>query len=229
MAEEARHTAMVIVAHPDDPEFGAGGTIAQWLAEGHEVRYALCTSGDKGSWDPSLTPGQMAQVREREQVAAAAELGVAECIFLRHVDGELEPTLAFRREIALLLRQYRPESVITHDPWLHYQIHPDHRAVGTAVMDAIAAARDIWYFPEQLVNGLQPHRVKNLYFTRAQEPNFWVDISGTFERKLAALRRHESQTSRVADLEARLRRVAEAAGRDAGLPLAESFHRLELT
>ena len=229
MSQEPRPSVMVIAAHPDDPEFGAGGAIAKWLAEGREVRYVLCTSGDKGSWDPAVTPAEMAQLREREQIAAAEEMGVAECIFLRHVDGELEPTVAFRREIALLLRQYRPDSVVTHDPWLHYQIHPDHRAVGTTVMDAIAAARDIWYFPEQLINGVKPHRVKELYFMRAQEPNFWVDISTTFKRKLAALRQHDSQTRRIGDLEARMRRVAEAAGRSAGVPLAEAFHRLELT
>ncbi|MCL4467131.1 MAG: PIG-L family deacetylase [Chloroflexi bacterium] len=228
MTEQAQSSVLVIVAHPDDPEFGAGGTIAKWLAEGREVRYVLCTSGDKGSWDPQITPGAMAELREAEQLAAARELGVAECLFLRHVDGELEANLAFRREISLLLRQYRPESVITHDPWLHYQIHPDHRAVGTAVMGAIAATRDFWYFPEQLQNGLRPHRVKDLYFMRAQEPNFWVDISSSLERKLAALRRHASQTDRIPDLAARMRRLAEAAGKPAGLPLAESFHRVEL-
>jgi LmbE family N-acetylglucosaminyl deacetylase len=228
MVEETRPTVLVIVAHPDDPEFGAGGTIAKWVAEGREVRYALCTSGDKGSWDPTLSPGQMAEVREREQIAAAEEMGVKECIFLRHVDGEVESTLAFRRELALLLRQYQPRVVITHDPWLHYQIHPDHRAVGLAVTDAIAAARDIWYFPEQLVNGLRPHRVKEVYYTRAQEPNAWVDISATFERKMAALRRHESQTSRSANLEARLRKMAEETGKGANLPLAEAFHLMEL-
>jgi LmbE family N-acetylglucosaminyl deacetylase len=219
---------MVIGAHPDDPEFGCGGTVAKWVAEGHEVRYVLCTSGDKGSWDPRLGPSEMASIREHEQTEAARELGVRECIFLRHVDGELEPTLAFRREIAMLLRQYRPYVVVTHDPYLHYQIHPDHRAVGTVVMDAIAAARDVWYYPEQLVDGVGAHRVKELYLFRAQEPNFWVDITETFERKMAALRKHASQVERSPDLRERLHRMAEALGREGGVPLAEAFRRIEL-
>ncbi|MHB1131227.1 MAG: PIG-L deacetylase family protein [Chloroflexota bacterium] len=229
MTEQNPPSVMVIAAHPDDPEFGAGGTIARWVAEGCEVRYVLCTSGDKGSWDPNLTPGQMVTVREAEQRAAAAELGVAECHFLHHVDGEMEPTLAFRRELAGLLRQYRPLRVVTHDPWLHYQIHPDHRAVGTAAMDAIAGARDIWYFPEQLAYGRQPQRVKELYFFRAQDPNHWVDIAETFARKLDALRCHASQVGRIPDLEARMRKMAQAAGQARGLELAEAFYRLELT
>jgi len=229
MAEQPRRQVMVILAHPDDPEFGCGGSIAKWTAEGYEVRYALCTSGDKGSWDPAVSPGAMAALREQEQAEAARELGVVECLFLRHVDGELEPTLALRREIALLLRQFKPEIVVSHDPYLHYQIHPDHRAVGTVVMDAIAGARDIWYFPEQLGNGVGAHRVKELYLTRPQEPNYWVDISSTFERKIAALRKHESQVNRIGDLRERMHRLAEAAGRAAGVPLAEAFHRLELT
>ena len=228
MTEQSAPSVMVFAAHPDDPEFGAGGTIARWVAEGSEVRYVLCTSGDKGSWDPNLMPGQMVTVREGEQRAAAAELGVAECIFLHHVDGELEPSLAFRRELAHLLRQYRPLRVVTHDPWLHYQIHPDHRAVGTAVMDAVAGARDIWYFPEQLAHGVTPQRVKELYFFRAQDPNYWVDISETFERKLAALRCHASQVNRIPDLQARMRRVAAEAGQAKGLALAEAFYRLDL-
>ncbi len=219
---------MVIGAHPDDPEFGCGGTVARWLAEGREVRYVLCTSGDKGSWDPALGPAEMAALREREQLAAARELGVAECIFLRHVDGELEPTLAFRRELALLLRQYRPYVVVTHDPYLHYQIHPDHRAVGTAVMDAIAAARDVWYYPEQLVDGVSPHRVKELYLFRPQEPNWWVDITETFDRKITALHKHASQVERSPDLRERLHRLAQETGRAGGMPLAEAFRRIEL-
>lgn len=219
---------MVIAAHPDDPEFGCGGSVAKWISEGYEVRYVLCTSGDKGSWDLSLSPGEMATIREREQVEAARSLGVSECIFLRHPDGELEPTLAFRREVSLLLREYKPRVVVTHDPWLHYQIHPDHRAVGTVVVDAIAAARDIWYFPEQISNGTSTHRVKELYLFRAQEPNRWIDISDTFEQKLAALAKHESQVSRIPDLRERIQRVAETAGREGGMALAEAFRHIEL-
>ncbi|MHB1414153.1 MAG: PIG-L deacetylase family protein [Chloroflexota bacterium] len=221
-------SVMIIGAHPDDPDFGCAGTTAKWLAEGCEVRYVLCTSGDKGSWDPAVTPGEMATIREREQMDAAAELGVAECIFLRHVDGEVEATMAFRRELAMLIRQFKPDVVVTHDPWLHYQIHPDHRAVGITVTDAIAGARDVWYYPDQFVGGIGAHRVKDLYYMRAQEPNCWIDISETFDRKIAALSKHVSQVSRIPDLAERMRQRAEATGREKGLRLAEAFHRLEL-
>jgi LmbE family N-acetylglucosaminyl deacetylase len=228
MTDEMPRSVMIIAAHPDDPEFGCGGTVAKWVAEGREVLYVLCTSGDKASRDPNLGPGEMATIREREQIEAAKALGVRECIFLRHVDGELEPTLAFRKEIALLLRQFKPHTVVTHDPWLHYQIHPDHRAVGTAVLDAIAAARDIWYFPEQLSNGLGAHRVKELYLFRAQEPNHWIDVGETIEMKLVALAQHASQVERIIDLRDRIKRGAEMAGRDGGLALAEAFRHIEL-
>jgi LmbE family N-acetylglucosaminyl deacetylase len=228
MTDEMPRSVMIIAAHPDDPEFGCGGTVAKWVAEGREVLYVLCTSGDKASRDANLGPGEMATIREREQIEAAKALGVRECIFLRHVDGELEPTLAFRKEIALLLRQFKPYTVVTHDPWLHYQIHPDHRAVGTAVLDAIAAARDIWYFPEQLSNGLGAHRVKELYLFRAQEPNRWIDVGETIEMKLVALAQHASQVERIIDLRDRIKRGAEMAGRDGGLALAEAFRHIEL-
>lgn len=228
MTEEMLPSVLVFGAHPDDPEFGCGGTIARWTAAGHVVRYVICTGGDKGSWDRNMHPGDMVALREAEQRRAAETLGVSECLFLRHVDGELEPTLAFRRELALILRRFRPRIVVTHDPYLHYQIHPDHRAVGTAVMDAIAASRDVWYYPEQMVEGIGAHRVKELYLFRAQEPNFWIDISVTFARKMAALRCHESQVSRSVNLEERMRRTAEEAGREGGLPLAEAFRRIEL-
>jgi LmbE family N-acetylglucosaminyl deacetylase len=228
MSEQALRTILVFGAHPDDPEFGCGGTVARWTAEGHEVRYVVCTGGDKGSWDPNMYPGEMVAIREREQVRAAETLGVVECIFLRHVDGELEPTLAFRRELAMVLRQFRPQIVVTHDPYLHYQIHPDHRAVGTAVMDAIAASRDVWYYPEQMFEGIGAHRVKELYLFRAQEPNCWVDITETFARKMDALRCHDSQVSRSVNLEERMRRMAEEAGRAGGVELAEAFRRIEL-
>jgi LmbE family N-acetylglucosaminyl deacetylase len=228
MSDLVLRTVLVFAAHPDDPEFGCGGTVAKWTAEGHEVRYVICTGGDKGSWDPGMYPGEMVAIREREQVRAAETLGVVECIFLRHVDGELEPSLAFRRELALVLRQYRPHIVITHDPYLHYQIHPDHRAVGTAVMDAIAASRDVWYYPEQMFEGVGAHRVKELYLFRAQEPNFWVDITEAFSRKMDALRCHDSQVSRSVNLEERMRRMAEDAGREGGAGLAEAFRRIEL-
>ncbi len=219
---------MVIAAHPDDPEFSCAGTIAKWIAEGQEVVYVLCTSGNKGTKDLNLSPNELAATREREQEAAAQELGVSKCIFLRHNDGQLEVTMLFRAELCLVLRQERPDVVVTHDPWIHYQIHPDHTAAGFTAIYAVAAARDHLYFPEQLASGLQPHRVRELLLFRPQEPNFWVDISSTFDKKIAALRCHESQVTEFEGLEERLRQWAMTYGESQGIPLAEHFHRIEL-
>lgn len=219
----------MITAHPDDAEFGCAGTIAKWVGTGeYEVEYVVCTSGNKGTRNSKLTPQDLAALREREQEAAARELGVRRCLFLRHDDGELETTMAFRAELALVLRQLRPDIVFTFDPWKHYQIHPDHRAVGTAAIDAIAAARDHLYFPEQLLGGLTSHRVKELYLFTPQEPNFWVDITDAFDKKIAALLKHESQNYLFSDLRERIQARAEETGRAQGMKLAEAFHREEL-
>lgn len=220
---------MAIMAHPDDADFTCAGTVARWVAEGRHVTYVMCTRGDKGTNDPDVTPEEIAAIREREAEAAARELGVAACLFLGYADGELEVTMAFRRELAGLLRQHKPDVVLTHDPWRHYQIHPDHRAVGFSVLDAIAAARDRLYFVEQLAAGLTPHRVKEAYLWTPESPNLWVDISDTFDRKIAALKQHQSQVARIVDLEERLRRWAESTAEGHGMKLAEAFRRLELT
>ena len=123
---------MVIAAHPDDPEFGCAGTVVKWAQAGKQITYVLLTSGDKGSHDPDLRPGRLAAVRESEQRAAAAELGVEQVIFLRHPDGILENTLELRRQLTASSAQHRPHIVLTIDPWRHYQLHPDHRAAGQA-------------------------------------------------------------------------------------------------
>ncbi|RJQ39326.1 MAG: PIG-L family deacetylase, partial [Nitrospiraceae bacterium] len=133
---------MVIMAHPDDTEMGCGGTVAKWIKEGHEVRYVVCTNGDKGTKDRELSSHRLAEIREYEQLKAAEVLGVKNVIFLRHRDGELEVTQAFRSELALLIRQYKPHIIVTHDPWRPYLLHPDHRAVGFTTTDAVIAARD---------------------------------------------------------------------------------------
>lgn len=216
------------MAHPDDAEFTCAGTVAKRVAAGWEVRYVLCTSGDKGSHDLTATPAQIAAIREDEQRRAAQVLGVAECIFLRHRDGELEVTMDFRRMLSLVLRQYRPSVVFTHDPWRHYTIHPDHRAVGFSVLDAIAACRDHLYFPEQLLGGLKPHRVKEVYLFGAESPNHWEDISGTFDKKMAALAEHQSQVKIDDEARERIRRWAEGLGQPEGIPLAEAFRLMRL-
>lgn len=219
---------LAIMAHPDDCEFTSAGTIAKWVAEGNVVEYVLCTSGNKGSADPQMTSERLAAMREREQLDAARELGVSECIFLRHNDGELEATMKFREELALVIRQRKPYAVLTHDPWRMYTIHPDHRAVGFTAVDAIAAARDHLYFANQITGRLTPHRVREIYLFGPQEPNFWVDITDTFETKIVALSRHKSQVSGIESLRERIRDMAALWGHPKGLPLAESFRRIEV-
>jgi LmbE family N-acetylglucosaminyl deacetylase len=189
----------VIVAHPDDAEFGCAGTVARWAAEGRHVTYVLLTSGDKGSADPEMTPERLVETREAEQRAACEILGVRDVIFLRRKDATLVPDLDLRRDITRVIRQLRPDVVICQDPTVQfvgtsYLNHPDHRAAGQATLDAIyPAARDRMTFPELLEEGLEPHKVREVYIDGTQTANIWVDITDHFETKIASLRAHVSQ------------------------------------
>jgi LmbE family N-acetylglucosaminyl deacetylase len=227
LAQDTRPRLMVIMAHPDDAEFICAGTVAKYIEDGYRVQYVLATSGNKGSDDPHITPADLAAIREAEQEAAARVLGVEEVTFLRHNDGELEVTLAFRKELALVLRRGRPDVVFTFDPWMHYQIHPDHRAVGQTALDAIAAARDHLYYPEQLTEGLREHRVHQVYLFATEHPNYWVDITGTIEKKIAALLCHKSQIGQR-DIATLIKERARAVGAEHGYPYAEAFKHLYL-
>lgn len=197
--EPAIKRVVVIVAHPDDAEFLCAGTVAHWTSEGHEVTYVLLTSGDKGSSDPAVTPEQLIATREAEQRDACAALGVKDLVFLRHPDASLVPDLALRKELARVIRQIKPDVVICQDPtvpWVGqgYLNHPDHRAAGQATLDAIyPAARDRMTYPELLEEGLEPHKVREVYLGGAKEPDTWIDITETLPAKLEALRRHVSQ------------------------------------
>ncbi|MCX7031954.1 MAG: PIG-L family deacetylase [Spirochaetes bacterium] len=186
---------LVVAAHPDDPEYGCAATVAKWAAEGREVTYLLLTSGDKGSKDPRVLPGQLASRREREQRSAAAHLGVKEVIFQRHPDGMLENTMAMRREIAGIIRRCRPHLLVTIDPWRRYQTHPDHRAAGQAALDAAYAAKEIYLFPEQLVDGVEPWRIREAWLFWSENPDRWEDVGCCIGKRIAALRRHASQVS----------------------------------
>jgi LmbE family N-acetylglucosaminyl deacetylase len=205
---------MGIFAHPDDPEFFCGGTFAKWAAEGRLIVFALATSGDKGSRDLEITSEQLAALREAEERAAAARLGVEDVIFLRYPDGELQPTLDLRRQLTRLIRLKKPDIVVTNDPtarWYgsHYINHPDHRAIGDAVLDAVfPAARNHLYFPELFrVEGLAPHTVRQVYLCGAQEPNAKIDVTSYVEAKIEALREHKSQ---IPDMEAMATRQRDA-------------------
>ncbi len=221
---------LAIAAHPDDCEFGAAGTIARWIREGKSVVYVLCTSGEKGTSDPELTPEALAAIREEEQRAACALLGVREAVFLRLPDQGLEDCADFRRLLVRQIRRYRPRVVLTSDPYRRYLWHRDHRIVGQVVLDAVfPCARDRLSFPELLAEGLAPHKVREIYCWGSEEINCRVDITETFDLKIAALRCHQSQLrdfprgDPVAWLRERCRETA--AGESFGL--AEGFHRVE--
>jgi LmbE family N-acetylglucosaminyl deacetylase len=220
---------MVIGAHPDDPEFGCAGTMAKWSAEGKEITYVLLTSGDKGSHNPEIAPGAVAAMREKEQAAAAQELGVQEVLFLHYADGVLENTMDLRRRLTELIRQRQPQIVFTIDPWRHYQLHPDHRAAGQAALDAIYAAREWYVFPEQLVDGVQPWRVQEVYLFWTDNADYWEDITCCIDRRIAALKRHQSQVGdRGAQLEERIRQWTKSMGEKPGYEYAEAFKKITL-
>lgn len=200
MAEEfERRRVLVVVAHPDDAEFSAGGTIAHWTSQGREVRYLIVTDGSKGSADPEMTSPRLIELRREEQREAARLLGVSGVSFLNHEDGYLQPTLQLRRQITAEIRRRRPDTVITSDPtrrWYgrEYINHPDHLAVGEATLAAVfPSARDHLTFPELAAEGLEPHKVREVLLPDREEPDVYVDVSQTFELKLQALQCHRSQ------------------------------------
>jgi LmbE family N-acetylglucosaminyl deacetylase len=222
---------LTIIAHPDDAEFGAAGSIAAWTAEGKTVVYVVCTGGGKGTSDRNVSPADLERIRQQEQRAAASVLGVSEVVFLGMEDQGLEETREFRETLVRLIRRYRPEKVISSDPYRRYLWHRDHRIVGQVVMDALFPyARDHLAYPDLLEEGLEPHKVKEALFFGTDEVNHWIDISDTFEIKLEALICHATQIRelKVDNLEswlrARCRRLAE--GSD--FTLAEAFHRVKL-
>lgn len=228
--------AMVVVAHPDDPEFFCGGTVARWVREGMEVVYLICTRGDKGSDDPTMTPERLATLREAEEWAAVRVLGVRQVVFLDYRDGELEPSLKLRGDIVREVRRYRPEIVIAPDPTTRfsrgmYPNHADHRVVGDVALDAIfPAAGGRLYYPEQLAEGLEPHKVSEVYLAVTNEPNTWVDTTDVIDLKIAALRCHATQIKDPDGLEKRMRANVDArqAGSDSLPRYAEGFRRLAL-
>lgn len=225
---------LVIAAHPDDIEFGAAGTIARWVSEGAIVRYLLVTRGDKGSDDPSTDVAALADLREREQRAAAAEIGVDGVEFLDEPDGQVEPSLRLRERITHAIRTFRPEVVMTHDPtvlfvnneWVN---HPDHRAVGQVTVDAVfPTARDPLNFREHLDAGLEAWKVAELFLWSTNEANQLVDIAETMERKIAALGQHASQFRSFEEIARWVRRRSEELGERAGYGAAEGFRRVTL-
>ncbi|MFO7549534.1 MAG: PIG-L deacetylase family protein [Acidimicrobiia bacterium] len=186
--------ALTIGAHPDDAEFGAGGTLARWAGEGCEVSILVVTDGSKGTWDPHLDPVELVRKREAEQRRAAAVLGArGEIVMLGHPDGEITATMELREQLCLWIRRLRPDVVLTHDPWKRYMLHPDHRVTGISAVDGVVAARDHLFFTHQLTGGMTKHRPEAILFWAADEPDHREDITDTFEAKVEALLCHSSQ------------------------------------
>ena len=220
---------MVIFAHPDDAEVQCAGTVAFWIEAGIKVNYVVLTKGDKGTQDPAMTGEALAGIRREEQLRAAEVLGVGKVLFLENGDGELEVTMERRRTLTRILREYQPEVLVTHDPWMHYQLHPDHRACGTLALDAMISARDRLYFPEQIAQGLKPCRVRRVLLFASDQPDYWVDIGGTLDKKMKALGQHQSQINQWPKWEEWLRKRAETVGVPQGMKFAEPFKRLVLS
>jgi LmbE family N-acetylglucosaminyl deacetylase len=223
---------VVIVAHPDDAEFGCAGSTARWVAEGRDLFYCILTNGNRGSDDPAMTPERLAAIREDEQRAAARALGVRDTIFLGYPDGELEDTREARRDVVRAIRRFRPERIVAQSPFPSlnpYAGHRDHRHAGRLALDAVYPyARDRLHFPELLAEGWQPHKVREVYLMGHEEPDLFVDITGTMERKLAALRCHQSQFKDFAGVEARVRERAADVGKPHGYTYAEGFRIIHL-
>src|SRR5271169_134541 len=202
---------LAITAHPDDVDFGAAGTIAHWTEAGIEVVYCVVTDGDAGGFDEDFPRSEMPALRRAEQVAAAKCVGVHDVRFLGYPDGRVEATLDLRRDLARMIRQVRPDRVVCPSPERSYTrigfSHPDHRAVGSAALDAVyPAARNPFAFGElRAEEGLEPWTVREVWLPGGPALNHYVDVTATFGRKIAALRAHESQIGHVDDLEERIR------------------------
>jgi LmbE family N-acetylglucosaminyl deacetylase len=226
---------LVVTAHPDDVDFGSAGSVARWTDAGIEVAYCICTSGEAGGFDRSVPRATMVEIREAEQRAAAKVVGVTDVTFLGHPDGRLEATFDLRRDISRVVRRVRPHRVIGQSPQrnLHsvYASHPDHLAAGEATMAAVYPdARNPFAHPELLDEGFEPWAVGEMYLGTAAEPDVFVDITDTFDRKIEALRCHVSQHPDPDGLDTRIRAWNAANAVIGGLPegrLAESYLRVD--
>jgi len=230
---ETPSRALAIGAHPDDVEFGAGGTLAKWAAAGCEISHLVCTDGSKGSWDATDDVASLVATRQEEQRAASRKLGgIRSAIFLGWRDGELESGLRQRWEVCYWIRRLRPDVVLGHDPWKRYRLHPDHRHAGYLAVEGIVAARDPHFFPEQKIDH---HRPSALLLWEADEPDHTEDISSFLDAKTDALLEHRSQyrstmhiddpssQEQVESFRATVRERASDAGRDAAVRYAERF------
>ncbi len=229
MAERIQRV-MVITAHPDDSEFGAGGTVAKLTRDGKQVAYCIVTNGDKGSGDRTMAPERLAQIRQEEQRNAARVLGVETVDFLGFADGELEDTRESRMAVTAAIRRHRPDLIITQNPHRTKNLfasHRDHRITAGIVLDCVyPLARDHLSFPELLARGLEPHKVKEVHLMWWESPEVVVDVSDTMDLKLKALACHASQIQDMPAVERRVRERAAQIGKAKGYAYAETFDRI---
>ena len=224
---------LAIFAHADDIEFTCAGTIARWVREGYQATYVICTDSSKGSEDPTMTPRRLADIRVAEQRAAAAAVGVDDVVFLGFEDGMLEDNSALRRELVRLIRQRKPNRVICGDPTVRwfgqgYVNHPDHIAAGNAALAATYPfARNRPTFPELLAEGLEPHKVAEVYISSTPHADTWIDIGDTIDLKVAALKAHPSQLGEWDPAE-EVRKWAADTAKDHGMTYAEAYKYLKL-
>jgi LmbE family N-acetylglucosaminyl deacetylase len=227
---------LVVTAHPDDVDFGVAGSVATWTDAGIEVTYCLVTDGDAGGSDRSVSRAEVAELRQAEQTAAAKVVGVEDLVFLGYPDGRVQPTLDLRRDISRVIRQVRPQRVVTQSPDRNYEriyaSHPDHLAAGEAALCAVYPdARNPFAHPELLEDeGLEPWSVNETWLMAAGAPNRFVDVTETFDRKIDALRSHASQHSEWDPIAEMIRGWLTATAKLAGFPdgrLAEGFYGVE--
>ena len=226
---------VIVVAHPDDAESFCGGTIARLTRAGNCVTLVVCTSGNRGSHDCSISPTKLVNLRHEEQSAAKTVLGIAEIIWLGYDDGRLAYQPELRDRLIRIYRQLQPRVIITFDPWKHYEFHPDHRAVGFAATEARMLSDLPWICPELTLEGITAWHPEEMYLFAPQEPNYWVDISGVIDTKVEARLAHHSQNDFIHNEDDRLgfmeriRSAARRNGEQHGMDYAEPYYKVDDT
>ena len=231
IADEEIKRILVVMAHPDDCDFGAGGTIAHWTAKGIDVSYCIITNGDQGGEESGIPLEEMPKVRQKEQRDAGRALGVTSIQFLNHRDGWLMPSIELRKEIVREIRRAKPDRMVIQSPERNWDrigaSHPDHLAAGeTAIQAVYPDARNPFAFTDLRAEGFEPWRVREVWVTGSPNPNHFVDITDTFDKKMAALRAHVSQTAHNKELENMVRGWGERNAQSQGLAegrIAEIF------